>query len=61
MRVFRFIHAEKATFPVAFMCRHLGVSRSAYHAWCSPPPSRRAVDDAELTRSIHRIHQCLQT
>jgi putative transposase len=54
--IFRFIHAEKATLPVAFMCRHLGVSRSGYHAWAARPPSRRALADAELTRSITRIH-----
>jgi putative transposase len=57
VRVFRFIHAEKATFPVSFMCRMLGVSRSGYYAWCSRPPSRRAVVDAKLTTDIKRIHK----
>ena len=29
---FAFIHAEKANYPVAFMCRHLEVSREARQA-----------------------------
>ncbi len=28
---FAFILAEKAYFPIAFMCRHLGVSTSGLH------------------------------
>src|SRR5262245_26109012 len=30
---FRFIDAEKAAFPIAVLCRALGVSRSGYYAW----------------------------
>ena len=30
---FAFVAAEKASFPVAFMCRHLEVSRSGFYAW----------------------------
>jgi putative transposase len=56
VRCFRFIAAEKAHFPIAFMCRHLEVSRSGYHAWVTRPPSRRAVADQDLTRQIIRIH-----
>ena len=57
MKVFRFIHAEKASFPVRFMCTKLGVSRSGYYAWVTRPPSARAVHDAELTKAIVRIHE----
>lgn len=57
MTTFRFIQAEKANFPIAFMCRHLGVSRSGYHAWATRPPSRRAVADQVLLRHIRTIHQ----
>lgn len=57
MSVFRFIAAEKATFPVAFMCRHLGVSRSGYHAWAMRPPSSRAIADAQLTLEIVGVHE----
>lgn len=54
--MFRFIRAEKANHHVRTLCRLLGVSASGYYAWCSRPPSRRAIADVELTRSIHRIH-----
>jgi transposase InsO family protein len=55
--IFRFIRAEKANHPVRTMCRVLGVSHSGYYAWCSRPPSARSVRDAELRRSIVRIHR----
>jgi putative transposase len=54
--VFRFIEAEKASFPVAFLCRSLGVSTSGYYAWRKRPPSARAVADAALSTSIRQIH-----
>lgn len=58
MSVYAFIQAEaeKAGFPVAFMCRHLGVSRSGYYAWCGRPQSARTVADAALTETIRQIH-----
>ena len=54
--MFRFIETEKAHFPVAFLCRALGVSTSGYYAWRKRPPSARAVVDAALTTSIRQIH-----
>jgi putative transposase len=54
--VFRFIDAEKACFPIAFMCRRLEVSVSGYYAWRQRPPSARAVADARLSTTIHLIH-----
>jgi putative transposase len=38
------------------MCRTLGVSESAYHAWRTRPASRRATADAALTARIRAIH-----
>jgi putative transposase len=57
VRCYRFIAAQKAHFPIAFMCPRLGVSRSGYHAWRVRPPSRRAVVDAELSQEITRIYE----
>jgi putative transposase len=54
--VFRFIEREKAYFPVAFLCRTLGVSTSGYYAWRQRPPSTRAVADAALSTNIRHIH-----
>jgi putative transposase len=54
--VFRFIETERASFPVAFLCRSLGVSPSGYYAWCKRPPSARAVADAVLSTTIRQIH-----
>jgi putative transposase len=55
--VYRFVEAEKATFPVATMCRVLGVAPSGYWAWRSRGPSARTSADAELTAAIHTIHR----
>jgi putative transposase len=57
VRAFALIDAEKADFPISFMCRHLGVSKSGYYAWRDRRPSQRAVADAELTNTICAIHE----
>jgi putative transposase len=54
---FRFIHAEKASMPVAFMCHQLGVSHSGYYAWAKRPESQRKKSDRELTVEVAAIHQ----
>ncbi len=48
--------ANQATYPVATMCRVLGVSTSGYYAWRGRPPSARARADAELEERIRAIH-----
>jgi putative transposase len=57
VRVFAFIEAEKADFPISFMCQRLKVSTSGFYAWRSRPPSDRAVADAVLTAHITAIHE----
>jgi putative transposase len=54
--VYRFVEREKADFPVATICRVLGVSPSGYWAWSKRPPSQRTLADAGLTERIRAIH-----
>jgi putative transposase len=56
VRTFVFIEAEKANFPIQFMCFHLGVSKSGYYAWRDRPLSARRFADAELTERITKVH-----
>ena len=44
--------AYRATFPLAAMCRVLGLSPSGYYGWLRRPPSARARRDAELKGRI---------
>jgi transposase InsO family protein len=60
--IFKFIDAERTSFPIAFMCHRLGVSKAAYYAWKDRPLAKRAVADARITRLIHQIyHSCQYT
>ena len=43
---------NQAEFPIATMCRLLGVSPSGYYAWRQRQPSRRAQTDAALVAEI---------
>ena len=54
--MFAFVEAEKADFPVAALCRLLGVSRSGYYAWRQRPPAARARSDHALSQQIRAIH-----
>ncbi len=56
MSIFSLIDAERASYPVAMLCRMLGVSKSGYYAWRDRPPSRRTRRDALLTEKIREIH-----
>ena len=47
---------NRARYPIAVMCRILGVSPSGYYAWVRRPPSRRAVTDAALSAKIRAAH-----
>jgi transposase InsO family protein len=52
---FGFIRAEKASFPIAAMCRVLGVTRQGYYAFARRPPSRRIQADIALCREVRTI------
>lgn len=49
------IHAEKADYPVAMMCRLLGMSRSAYYAWARRGPSPSLLRRARLADLVARV------
>ena len=47
---------NRARYPIAVMCRILGVSPSGYYAWVKRPASARALMDAALTAEIRAAH-----
>ncbi len=56
VRRYRFIHAARATYPGAVLCRVLQVARSAYYAWARHGVSARAQVDEALTQQIAAAH-----
>ena len=48
---------EKAIYPIAMLCRVLGVSPSGYYAWRTRGPSARAQADAALLARIRSAHE----
>ncbi len=52
---FAFIHAEKASFPIAAMCRLFGVTLQGYYAYANRPASPRVQDEAALCKAIQRV------
>ena len=49
------IDAEKATYPVTFMCGLLGVSRSSFYAWANRVESATAARRRELAGQVRRV------
>ena len=47
---------ERATHPVAIVCRVLGVSPSGFYAWRERPPCARTQADAALLAQIQAIY-----
>jgi transposase InsO family protein len=52
---FAAISAEKAHFPVAWMCRQFSVSKSGYYAWLLRPQASRQTANEELLEAIKRV------
>jgi putative transposase len=50
------VTANQVTYPIATLCRVLGVSRSGYHAWRQRAPSQRAQRDAVVTAQLRGFH-----
>jgi len=53
---YRFISAERASFPVSLLCAVLEVSKSGFYAWTTRAPSDRTLSDAWLSERIKEIH-----
>jgi putative transposase len=51
------VKRNQANYPVATLCRLLGVSTSSHYARLNRPPSARAHSDARLTERIRALHQ----
>ena len=47
---------NRARYPIAVMCRILGVSLSGYYAWVKRPACARALMDTALTAEIRAAH-----
>jgi putative transposase len=50
------VSENQAVYPIATMCRLLGISTSGYYAWAKRSPSRRAGEDAALLSQIRMAH-----
>jgi putative transposase len=51
------VRASQVAHRVRTLCRVLGISPSGFYAAQGRPPSRRAVEDLDLTRRIRRVHE----
>jgi transposase InsO family protein len=53
---FAFISEKKVAFPIAILCRVLGVSSSGYYASLARPVSEHARRDEELLKQVRSSH-----
>src|SRR3954451_3593958 len=54
---YRFVAAERATFPVRTLCRIVGVAVSGFYAWLRRGPGRRRRDDRRVSERIAAIFE----
>ncbi len=57
MSRYRFIHEEKARYPLVLLCRVLHVARSAYYVGVRRGTTARARADQALTEQIASVHE----
>lgn len=56
MSRYRFIVANRATYPITVLCRVLHVSRAGYYAWLARSVSARREADQQVTECIRVVH-----
>ena len=56
MSPYELVNSEKTAFPVGALCEAVGVSRSAYYAWCKATPSARELANERILAEIRSIH-----
>ena len=56
MSPYELVDSEKAAFPIGALCAAVGVSRSAYYAWCKSTPSSRELANQRILAEIRTIH-----
>jgi putative transposase len=54
---YRFVAAERASFPVRALCRVVGVAASGFYAWLRRGPGRRRGDDRRMGERIGAIFE----
>src|SRR4051812_40321451 len=54
---YRFVAAERATFPVRTLCRIVGVAVSGFYAWLRRGPGRRRRDDRRVSERMAAIFE----
>ena len=54
--IFAWIEERRSDYPVAVLCRGLGVSRSGYYAWSKRPASDAATRRETLATQIREVH-----
>lgn len=59
VKIYSFIRAEKANFPIAFMCRYFNVGRQSYYDWIDSQksPSPRKVEEDHIVVTMLQIHK----
>ncbi len=57
MTGFRFVSEHRDSYPVARMCRVVGINRSGFYKWDGRSLSQRDIDDAVLVGEITEIYE----
>jgi len=46
----------RGEYPIAMMCRLLGITTSGFYAWLRRGPSRRSIENRRLRKQIAQVH-----